>query len=82
MVAIGQCVQISEDEAGIVLDAASLIDGGNVYKVLRAFDDCGSEVTYVVDAPLIVPGGRLCKECPLFYDGRCGLGQMDLAEAA
>ena len=74
MATIGQCVQISESEAGIVLEVAALLDGKPVYKVLRAFDDTeDGETIYVVDAPLIVPGGPLCAECPLFYDGRCGL---------
>lgn len=80
MIATGQCVQISENEAGIVLEAATLIGGEPVYKVLRAFDDAeDGEVTYVVDAPSVLPGSRLCTECPLWYEGRCGLSQLDLA---
>lgn len=80
MATIGQCVQISESEAGIVLEAATLLDGKPVYKVLRAFDDQGDGgTTHVLSALPIEIGGHLCKECPLFYDGRCGLNQLDLA---
>ncbi|TIV72736.1 MAG: hypothetical protein E5V89_03805 [Mesorhizobium sp.] len=73
----GQCVQISEDEVGIVLEIATLLTGEQIYKVFRAFDDdeaaSDRETTYVLTASPVAPGSRLCAECPLWYDGRCGL---------
>lgn len=72
MLTTGQCVQISEDEAGIVIEAGSLVGGADVYKVVRAFDD-ESETIFVTDPIAITPGCPLCQECPLWYEGRCGL---------
>ncbi|TIS58162.1 MAG: hypothetical protein E5W93_12310 [Mesorhizobium sp.] len=71
---VGQCVAISDHECGIVLEAAKLLTGEPIYKVLRAFDDQGDGgVTYTLAATANEPGGPRCAECPLWYEGRCGL---------
>lgn len=78
MINAGQCVRISEAEAGVIIEGAALLGGGNVYKVLRAFDDGeDGEIAWVKDPAVHVPGGPLCAECPLWYAGRCGLACLD-----
>lgn len=73
MINSGTCVQIGEGEAAVVIEGAELLGGGNVYKVLRAFDDADGEIAWVKDPAVHQPGGPLCAQCPLWYAGRCGL---------
>jgi len=69
---VGECISVKEF-AGIVAERTRSLDGTELYSIMLAFDDERSHgVTTGGSAERVVEGGPLCKDCPLWFNGRCG----------